>query len=587
MDFETLPCGSRFAFWEDSTRYGKVYHVAQRHPKASDGNPGTGEAPFLTVGAAARVLQGGQKVIVHEGVYRECVRPPRGGDGPDKMIAYEAAGGERVVIKGSEVWTPRCRPSAGYRIPAAGGATVWMADLPEEFLGGYNPFLLRNAYQYLPVYSDLKSPEFIMRAMLRRGSVFVDGLPLRQVYYSRQLADGDGAFWVEEPGLRLHFRLPGDADPAEHSIEVTVREQIFAPREFHLGYIRLSGFVFEHAADGLPVPQRAAVSTTRGHHWIIENCRVEWANACGMDIGAQTWHAEIPDPTGRHVIRGNTIRNCGVCGLAGAMGVHHTLIEDNTIERIGGLNVERMWECAGVKFHLAEHCLIRRNVLRHITNAGGIWLDCSNVDNRVSGNVFADIETLTGAMFSEMNYDANLVDHNVFWDIRGADPSTGRIPAVRADCNEKLVVAHNFFGKVRDYAVSFSLIQSDRKHDGRTGLCRANVAINNVFHQCPNRIHLGRREANRSDGNLFDAADDSCSFNIAHPEPGCHQDLAGWREFFGLDLHSTQARIEASFDPETCKLQWKADGPMPVCEPDEALPAEAQSPAPGPASDGQ
>ena len=27
----------------------------------------------------------------------------------------------------------------------------------------------------------------------------------------------------------------------------------------------------EHAADGFPVPQRAALSTTRGHHWILED----------------------------------------------------------------------------------------------------------------------------------------------------------------------------------------------------------------------------------------------------------------------------------------------------------------------------
>jgi len=41
-------------------------------------------------------------VLVHEGVYRERVKPARGGTGPDAMICYEAAPGERVVIKGSE-----------------------------------------------------------------------------------------------------------------------------------------------------------------------------------------------------------------------------------------------------------------------------------------------------------------------------------------------------------------------------------------------------------------------------------------------------------------------------------------------------
>ena len=95
MDFDTLPSGQRFAFWDDLTTYRKSYHVAQKHPKASDQNPGTADAPFLTINAAARVLQPGQKVVVHEGIYRECIRPARGGSGSDQMIAYEAAAGER------------------------------------------------------------------------------------------------------------------------------------------------------------------------------------------------------------------------------------------------------------------------------------------------------------------------------------------------------------------------------------------------------------------------------------------------------------------------------------------------------------
>jgi hypothetical protein len=44
--------------------------------------------------------------------------------------------------------------------------------------------------------------------------------------------------------------LPGDADPASATFEITVRAQGFAPREYGLGYIRVSGFTFERAADG-------------------------------------------------------------------------------------------------------------------------------------------------------------------------------------------------------------------------------------------------------------------------------------------------------------------------------------------------
>lgn len=574
MDFDTLPSGDRFAFWADSTDYRRAYHVAQRHAAASDDNPGTAEAPFRTINAAARVLRPGEKVIVHAGIYRECVRPAQSGSGPDGMIAYEAAAGEEVVVTGSEAWQPACRPSAGHAVAPPEGATIWMAELPEVFTEGYNPFLLRNAYEYLPVYGEVVNPDFLKRALLRRGAVYVDGLPLKQVYYLGELTTQEGAFWVEEPGLRLHFRLPGDADPAAHTFEITAREQLFAPREFGLGYIRVSGFTFEHAADGLPVPQRAAVSTMRGHHWIIEGNQIAWANACGMDIGAQTWEATVPVVTGGHIVRGNTITHCGVCGIAGALGVHHTLVEDNTVAYIGEREIEKMWECSCLKFHLAEHSLIRRNTFRHLAHAAGIWLDCSNINNRITDNVIADVQSLCGGIYMEMSYDPNLIDHNILWDIRG--------DAVRADCNDTLVVAHNFFGQVTGQAVTFSIGQHDRRHEGRTGVCRANAAYNNVFYRCPHRISLGRREENACDGNLYDVTDDNCAFEIVHPAPSCLQNLAGWQRFFALDRHSTQARLTAAFDIETGTLHWQADGPLPEPQPVPTLPDDAHITAPGP-----
>jgi hypothetical protein len=577
MDFDLLPSGARFAFWDDATDYRHVYHVAQDHSAASDEGPGTAEAPFRTINAAARVLLPGEKVVVHAGVYRECVRPARGGDGPAAMIAYEAAPGETVEVAASEVWTPATRSSAGYGIPApANGATIWMADLPPVFGDGYNPFLLRNAYEYLPIYGEVKDAGFLMRALQRRGALYVDGTPLAQVYYGRELAERDGAFWVEEPGTRLHVRLPDDVDPAGHMLEFTAREQCFAPADFGLGYIRVSGFTFRHAADGLPVPQRAAVSTMRGHHWIIEGNTIAWVNAVGLDIGAQTWEATIPSPTGGHLVRGNVIRRCGICGIAGALGVHHTLIEGNLIEEIGGLNLERMWECGAIKLHLAHDSLIRGNTFRHLHHAGGVWLDCANMNNRLTQNTFADIASLCGGIYMEMTYDRNLIDHNVFWDIRDPDGGGaigwGGGAGVRADCNEELWVAHNVFGKIQGHAVMFSLNQADRRSEGRTGLCRANAAVNNVFYQTPHRIHLGRREENICDGNLYDAGNDNCSFEIAHPAPACLQHLAGWQRYFGLDAHSVQAKITAEFDEETGTLTWSADAPQPSPQPVPGLP---------------
>ena len=75
------------------------YHVAKN---GSDQNPGTAEAPFLTISKAAMVLKTGDTVTVHEGVYREWVQPRNSGADVYSRITYQAAEGEEVWIKGSE-----------------------------------------------------------------------------------------------------------------------------------------------------------------------------------------------------------------------------------------------------------------------------------------------------------------------------------------------------------------------------------------------------------------------------------------------------------------------------------------------------
>ncbi|NJK94151.1 MAG: hypothetical protein HC905_03725 [Bacteroidales bacterium] len=46
-------------------------------------------------------MEPGDKVIIREGIYRETVHPAKGGVSAEKMITYEAAVGEKVIISGS------------------------------------------------------------------------------------------------------------------------------------------------------------------------------------------------------------------------------------------------------------------------------------------------------------------------------------------------------------------------------------------------------------------------------------------------------------------------------------------------------
>jgi len=106
----------------------------------------------------------------------------------------------------------------------------------------------------------------------RRGTIYLDGVPLEQVMKPvEMMGHEEGAFWIEHNGLRIHVRFPEETGPGETLVEAAIREQLFVPRSYGLGYIRIRGITSRHAAKGFPLPQRGAFSANRGNHWITED----------------------------------------------------------------------------------------------------------------------------------------------------------------------------------------------------------------------------------------------------------------------------------------------------------------------------
>ena len=56
-------------------------HVAKT---GSDSGSGDRGSPYITINKAASVAQPGDVVVVHQGIYREWVKPVRGGTGEGK-----------------------------------------------------------------------------------------------------------------------------------------------------------------------------------------------------------------------------------------------------------------------------------------------------------------------------------------------------------------------------------------------------------------------------------------------------------------------------------------------------------------------
>ena len=577
----TLPDGTEFPVWEKPLHFSKTYYVDCQAKNADDNGPGTKEHPFRTINHAAQVLEPGERVVIAEGIYRESIHPARGGSGAEAMISYEAAPGAKVVVKGAALaakWQPSEGWNFGFDPVTHQPVKAWELHLDASFFpNGYNPFEVDNVIgnrEWLRYAEDNMATYF-----RRRGLVFVDGKPLEPMELAMELAGPSprsmnyfsdihwkplfkefspeaGKFWIETNGMTLHIRLANDDDPNKHEIEITNQEQLFSPAERYLSYIRVKGITFQYAGNGFPVPQRGMVSVNRGNHFIFEDNTFEWANSVGLDIGNEDWGAaRPPQPVGFDVVRGNSFRYCGIEGLGGTGGPQSTLVEKNLFEWIGWQDAAMMSESGGTKMHTARNLLFRNKVVRHIRHGNGIWLDIGNANDRLTGNLFADIpgDVNPHAIHIEGSNELNEIDNNIF------DHLTGGI--LIRDTNN-VIIAYNLFLDCKDVAVdTVSGINGPRPVGGHTNDVHNLQVYGNVFGQLGRSAIEFNNARNTPDGNLYPEGPSfmgrhfgSPVLRVKFPEPPEWHDLDSMREEYGWEKNGALGTIDAALDVEKLTL---------------------------------
>src|SRR3954452_14238242 len=144
-----------------------VLHVAITGSDAADGSA---EAPLRSINKAAALARPGDSVVVHEGVYREWVRPRRGGLSDRRRITYEAAPGEHVVIKGSE------QVSGWEQVEGS----VWKVSVPNPLFGSFNPFAEEVEGDWI-AYPEKDSPRKQLGEVYLNGSSFYEVASLAEV----------------------------------------------------------------------------------------------------------------------------------------------------------------------------------------------------------------------------------------------------------------------------------------------------------------------------------------------------------------------------------------------------------------------
>lgn len=583
-----LPNGEKYKYWEDQTQYSKIIYVDGNSKSASDKNDGSEKHPYKTIGKAAEVAEPGCKVLIHGGTYREFVQPHKGGLNEKNMISYEAFPGEEVWIKGSIEVKDFYESNDWNIIPTYLNTkkkslfytdeenkkeyTIWEIRLNPDDFKGYNPFTAVNII-HDRLFIEYEKTDMISY-LNRRGMVFVDGMPLCQVASYYEMDKKDGTYWVEENGLKIHFRMKNDDDPKTHCIEITNKEQCFSPLKPYLSYIHMKGIFCAQAANGGPVPQKGLISCNRGHHWIIENCRVDWANTVAIDCGNECWNHPIHKGQilGHTILRNNYIYGAGVCGIA-SIGAPGLLIEYNEIVGTGWQRMELSWEAAGIKLHNAVDTLICNNIVRECEGCDSLWLDLQNKNTRITQNVFINGIYSREHIFIECSRDGvNLIDHNVIWNVEGRFLKENLIKesgskgwykteesnisngyGIYLEGTDRLVVEDNLIGLCENSGF-YAKPVSFRMSSNRGGTAMKNKVVRNIFYKCKEAAIKFPTVHNKAQENIF-IGEPAGYLRILYPEPELCLDLDAWQEFLGFDLEGKEVDIELVLD--TTKLILK------------------------------
>lgn len=415
-------------------------HVAKHGSDSDDGSP---DRPLETVNEAARRARPGDTVVVHEGIYREWVRPPHGGLGNNRRIVFTAAEGEHVVLAGSE--------EASDWEPLAGG--VWRTTVDNAVFGDFNP------------YSETINGDWLLRPAadeppLHLGEVYLDGVALAEVTSLEAVSSPqtdavvvDDWTGTPQPGdgpapLPWHAEVTGtgttitanfgDTDPRSRLVEINVRRSVFYPEANHVDYVTVRGFEMRHAATPWTPPtadQPGMLGPNWAKGWVIEDNVLHDSKCSAISLGkeARTGHnlatirrdkpgyqyqlesvftAEdlgwTKDRVGSHVVRRNTIFDCGQNGIVGHLGCVFSTIEDNHVYRIGVRRQFYGHEIGGIKLHAPIDVQIVGNNIHDCSL--GLWLDWQTQGTRISRNV---LHNNSRDVFIEVSHGPYVVDHNI------------------------------------------------------------------------------------------------------------------------------------------------------------------------------
>ncbi|MGO8880627.1 MAG: right-handed parallel beta-helix repeat-containing protein [Desulfomonilaceae bacterium] len=341
-----------------------TYHVDVN--RGSDDNPGSQTEPLKTIKRASKIMEAGDKTLIHEGIYHEQILGGKSGL-PNKLITYEGVERDKVILRGSVTVKDWKRVGK-----------VW-------FKVGLRP--------------------------INRGAAFVlvdEKIKLKQVSSPQEMPEGS---FCLDSNNNYYVRLRGDKDPnTEHVVDVYELNCGFFSGDQYGGtskkHIVLRNLTIEkYGTQGVSVNLE---QVEQNSHWELDNLKVQYNQENGVFCALDDWY----------IHNCQFLRNrCAGCQIDGAR-VRFFDNASNENNYFGHCE----WGGHGLIIGpdvSAHSCEVRRNIFRD--SAFGIYFEGLSHNNIVEENFFEDNQAIGVGFFGgSYNRVINNVLVNIapdtFWD---------------------------------------------------------------------------------------------------------------------------------------------------------------------------
>jgi hypothetical protein len=412
----------------------------------SDSGAGSQQRPFRTISKGAEMAQPGDTISVEEGIYRERIKPPRGGESENLRITYLAKPGSRVTITALDEWNPKWAVNGN--LYCATPTSEMFTDI--NYVDGGNPYKI----------------EYWCSEGLCLGQVVVDGVEYMEQTTKQEANVSSGRWWADRETGTIYINFGGN--PKGKKVEIVTRRGVFRPYLKGLGFITVQGFDLAYCGNnggypGIvnelhPLYQSGLIGTRQGHHWRIIGNRIRNAKGVGLtfSIGTDWDDNKSWDPHGAligkvqmevdysksnrgdnelepgnsqmdskpfkevgfNLIANNVFESCGMNAIAGIGSVGNTIF-GNRFSNCGWLISSSSVEDATIKLHMQYGDLFEKNLFENLrANQRVLWLDNNVVGSVISRNVFLKSSGETPAVFFEISSSPDqylsIVDNNIF-----------------------------------------------------------------------------------------------------------------------------------------------------------------------------